>query len=199
MRMASAKNIEFVSGDINEATEIFGQETFDYVFSLGVLHHLAEPKRGFQQLARLVKPGGRLFVMVLSSEQGNLWMFLRKFIRPFTRHFSPHVTHILCWMIAVPLASVINMGILTASLLKHEDRPGGRFLGITYGTLKTRSIAHFAVGLFDAVTPEYYSQHSLSEISSWFDESGFDEIQLAYPVNVSLRGTKNVGGVRNFV
>ena len=35
---------------------------FDLVFSIGVLHHTPDPRRAFAQLARKVKPGGRLAV-----------------------------------------------------------------------------------------------------------------------------------------
>ena len=35
---------------------------FDMVFSIGVLHHTPDPRRAFAQIARKVKPGGRLAV-----------------------------------------------------------------------------------------------------------------------------------------
>src|SRR5262249_53915539 len=35
---------------------------FDLVFSIGVLHHTPDPRRAFAQIARKVKPGGRLAV-----------------------------------------------------------------------------------------------------------------------------------------
>ena len=36
--------------------------TFDYVLCLGVLHHTADPRGGFRNIARLVKPGGHIAV-----------------------------------------------------------------------------------------------------------------------------------------
>ena len=35
---------------------------FDLVYSIGVLHHTPDPRRAFAQIARRVKPGGRLAV-----------------------------------------------------------------------------------------------------------------------------------------
>src|SRR5262245_45134466 len=40
----------------------------DLAFSVGVLHHLAEPLPGFRALARAVRPGGRLSVWVYGAE-----------------------------------------------------------------------------------------------------------------------------------
>ncbi len=35
---------------------------FDFVYSIGVLHHAPDPRRAFAEIARKVKPGGRLAV-----------------------------------------------------------------------------------------------------------------------------------------
>lgn len=38
------------------------EESFDYVFCTGVLHHTADPRRGFDGLCTLVKPGGYIVI-----------------------------------------------------------------------------------------------------------------------------------------
>src|SRR5205823_9722602 len=45
----------------------FADDTFDLVFSLGVLHHTPDPRRAFAQLPRVLKPGGRLSVTVYDA------------------------------------------------------------------------------------------------------------------------------------
>ncbi len=40
----------------------FKEASFDYVISLGVLHHTADPYAAFRGLCRLVKPGGHLLI-----------------------------------------------------------------------------------------------------------------------------------------
>ncbi|HWN08235.1 MAG TPA: class I SAM-dependent methyltransferase [Pyrinomonadaceae bacterium] len=46
---------------------------FDYAFSVGVLHHLPDPRAGFQSLAAKVKPGGHLSAWVYGAEN-NEWI-----------------------------------------------------------------------------------------------------------------------------
>jgi ubiquinone/menaquinone biosynthesis C-methylase UbiE len=46
---------------------------FDYVVSSGVIHHTPNPKRGFQELVRVLKPGGKLFLSVY-GRGGLVWM-----------------------------------------------------------------------------------------------------------------------------
>jgi len=46
---------------------------FDYAFSVGVLHHLPDPRGGFRSLAGKVKPGGHLSTWVYGAEN-NEWI-----------------------------------------------------------------------------------------------------------------------------
>ena len=43
-------------------------DQFDVVFSIGVIHHLADPKAAVEQSVRAVKPGGILILWVYARE-----------------------------------------------------------------------------------------------------------------------------------
>ena len=58
---------------------VFAQSSFDLVICNGVLHHTADPYRGFQALARLVRPGGFLIVG-LYHRWGRLGTDLRRLL-----------------------------------------------------------------------------------------------------------------------
>ena len=45
----------------------FPDESFDFVWCNGVIHHTLQPDRAFAEVARIVKPGGRLFVGLYSK------------------------------------------------------------------------------------------------------------------------------------
>jgi len=47
--------------------------SFDYVVSSGVIHHTPNPKQGFDELTRVLKPGGKLFLSVY-GRGGLFWM-----------------------------------------------------------------------------------------------------------------------------
>lgn len=51
-----AGNIHVVQADLHNPP--FAPETFDFIYSIGVLHHLPDPEEAFQNLLRYLKPGG---------------------------------------------------------------------------------------------------------------------------------------------
>jgi SAM-dependent methyltransferase len=58
-------NIEYAQGDI---LAFESPRTFDFVSSVGVLHHLRDPLAGWRRLAAMLKPGGIMQVGLYSEE-----------------------------------------------------------------------------------------------------------------------------------
>ena len=61
---------------------------FDYAFSVGVLHHLPDPRAGFRSLAAKVKDGGHLSAWVYGAEN-NEW--ITRFVDPLREKFSSRI------------------------------------------------------------------------------------------------------------
>ena len=51
----------------------FSNQMLDYVVSSGVIHHTPDPKKGFNELVRVLKPGGKLFLSVY-GKGGLKWL-----------------------------------------------------------------------------------------------------------------------------
>jgi SAM-dependent methyltransferase len=64
------------------------ENTFDFVFCNGVLHHTSDPYGGFQNLVRITKPGGRLIVG-LYNRYGRLMLLVRRRIVALLSRFDP--------------------------------------------------------------------------------------------------------------
>lgn len=60
-------NVYLVQGDIYHPP--LADNAFDFVYSVGVLHHLPDPQGGLQSLTPLLRPGGRAFVWVYSTRR----------------------------------------------------------------------------------------------------------------------------------
>jgi len=95
------EKIQLIRADIRRLP--FKPETFDYVYSIGVLHHLPDPKEGFLKLASLVKPGGSMSVWVYGYEGNAL---VRYTVEPLRRYVTSRIPQGLllsiAWFITVP-------------------------------------------------------------------------------------------------
>src|SRR5262249_763742 len=78
-------------------------KAFDAAYSLGVLHHVPEPGRGFQALASTVKDDGWIQIWVYGRE-GNGWLVhVVNPIRRVTSRMPLHLLRLLSLLLAVPL------------------------------------------------------------------------------------------------
>lgn len=64
----------------------FRDRTFDVIFSYNVLDHMANPRRGLDESARVLRPGGILHILVDTYSLG--FRLYRRLVRPDPMH--PH-------------------------------------------------------------------------------------------------------------
>ena len=57
----------------SSAYDLSFADRFDIAFSIGVIHHLADPPLALEKMVRAVKPGGKVLIWVYGRE-GNRWL-----------------------------------------------------------------------------------------------------------------------------
>ena len=91
------RRAHIVQGDIYRPP--FARGTFDFVYSIGVLHHLPDPERGFRSLAPYVKPGGTLFAWIYGPRRG-VSEAVTRVLRRVTTRMDYRLLYALCAAIA---------------------------------------------------------------------------------------------------
>jgi len=81
----------------------FAPESFDYIYSIGVLHHTPDCERAFKVLPALLKPGGKIAIWLYSGY--NRWYRMSDLYRNVTRRMPPRLLHKLCCGV-IPLYGV---------------------------------------------------------------------------------------------
>lgn len=147
---------EFVQGDVLRPPLM--REQFDFVWSHGVLHHTPSTRAGFEQLARLVTPGGELHIIVFLK---TFWpmRLLDTCLRSVVRRLPYAVAARVCR----------GMGVL-------RRMPGASFLKrfVWFSQQPTPELRTYCN--FDWYMPRYHHEHSWPEVSSWFASAGFEEV-----------------------
>lgn len=153
---------------------------FDKVICLGVLQHTPDPKRGFLELVKFVKPGGEIVIDVYKKT-----LFARLqwkyFLRPFTRWIPARV---LYEIVRVAVSVLLPFAILTHKLLGSFGTrlfPIASYptLGLPYKTHKEWAI----LDTFDMYSPRYDNPQTLAVVWRWFEEVGLIAIDVRYGSN----------------
>lgn len=162
-----------------------GERMFDLVYSIGVLHHLPDPRGGFLSLTRFVRPGGTMFVWVYGFE-GNA--FVRTAIEPLRRlttKLRPSTLRIVAW----PL-SVLLHGAVKLIYRPLRRTPLFRFLPVreylvTLADFTFRQNYSIVFDQLVAPTAQYISRPQLEE---WFEAAGLEQVEITQRNGNSWRG-----------
>ncbi len=146
-------NAHFVQCDVNRHP--FREELFDIVYSHGVLHHTPDTKRSFDNLPKLVKPGGELYIAVF-----------RKAVLPL--QISDHL-----WRSIVRRLPIGAQERVCGALSHLSKLPAPVFFKrfFWFSMQPTHELRKCC--LYDWYAPRYHHEHTAREVMGWFEDAGF--------------------------
>lgn len=95
-------NLTLIQGNILHPP--FRAQTFDLIYSIGVLHHLENPEAGFHCTTPLLKPSGRFFLWVYGQENNG---FVVHIVDPLRRLTSKLPVWWVRYGLALPMALLL--------------------------------------------------------------------------------------------
>ncbi len=153
-----------VRGDVRHPP--LAPESFDLVFSDGVVHHTPEPEAAVRALARLVAPGGYLYLWVY-PRGGRAWEITNRWLRIVTTRMPNRLLAALCYAL-VPLLSLVPTYSQTR-----------------LGRATWRQCAQV---VWDWLSPPYQSHHTFKEVAGWLQAAGLVDVEsLPVPVGCIAR------------
>jgi SAM-dependent methyltransferase/uncharacterized protein YbaR (Trm112 family) len=168
-------NVHLVQGNIFFPP--LKRDLFDFIFSVGVLHHTPNTERAFKEAASLVKPGGRFSIWVYPSaliRYERISRFIQDdVLRPVLRRLPHKTLYQVCRVLG---AMVLLRGKLLQAHFRGRYRLE-RLLGLVAVGMHTDiEIASFLN--FDWYSPQYRFYHSEQEVLKWFEDAGFKDITM---------------------
>jgi SAM-dependent methyltransferase/uncharacterized protein YbaR (Trm112 family) len=167
-------NVHLVQGDLNAPP--FRPGCFDFIYSFGVLHHLADTRLGFTNLARLLKPGAPLITYLYErfddrsrAEQAALSAVGG--FRHLTTRLPAGTLYALCW-------AVVPFIWLTCSL------PARALRNLVPGLAQRIPFRHtvrwsvLSSDLFDRFSPPVERRYTEDEVRELYAGAGLADVEI---------------------
>lgn len=158
---------------------------FDYVYSLGVLHHLPDPEGGFRVLPTLLRRGGAVAIWVYGRENNGwiLWL-VNPVRRAITSRLGPSGLLAVSWVItAFVLWPLLRLGIAPLGALASK-----LFYGEYLSYISQFSFRDVRAIVYDHLTPPTAHYLRREEVQRWFETMRLSGVQLAHHNRNSWRG-----------
>jgi len=161
----------------------FQPESFDCIYSMGVLHHTPDCEKAFKTLPQYLKPGGTIAIWLYSAY--NKWYRFSDQYRKVTHRLSPRTLHSFL-RVVVPFFYWLDRGLRvipvagkpTAGLVRHVF-PVNRHPDPEARVLDT----------FDWYSPKYQSKHTYEQVFRWFESCGIGDLTVGGDP-IGVRGRK---------
>lgn len=170
---AGDDNVHILQADVYHLP--FRQAQFDFIYSLGVLHHLPAPEQAFHLLPAYLKPGGSLFVWLYAYMPRKMML---ESLRIISQRLSNQGIHRMAW-----LCNLVDYGVFINlyKLLVKQPRIGRFFEHAA--PLRVREYAGYGyqVSLTDwydrlsAPITNYYTEEKMQQ---WLAHSSLGHTQL---------------------
>jgi SAM-dependent methyltransferase len=163
----------------------FAAETFDCIYSIGVLHHTPDCERAFKILPRYLKPGGSLAIWVYSGY--NKWYRFSDLYRGITTRIPIRFLHSF-FRVAVPCLYGLDCGLRAVPLV---GRPVAGLVRHIFPVSLTRNPEVRVLDTLDWYSPKYQSKHTYEQVFRWFESCDFENLTVA-EVSIGVKGRKSL-------
>jgi len=183
----SLENAHIVQADIYRLPF---RRVFDYAFSVGVLHHLPDPRGGFLSVAGKVKPGGHISAWVYGAEN-NEW--ITRWVSPVREKLTSSLNRrLLLHLSRVPTAIVYVATKLVYGPLNRSSS-GSQLAQHLFYNDYLKSIAGFGwreqhTIVFDHLVAPTSFYISRDQFEEWWRELGASDVVIGWHNKNSWRG-----------
>jgi 2-polyprenyl-3-methyl-5-hydroxy-6-metoxy-1,4-benzoquinol methylase len=161
----------------------FAPESFDLIYSVGVLHHTPDCEAAVKVLDQYLKPGGILAVWLYSGY--NKWYRCSDFWRKYTHKMRPETLHGML-KVAVPFFYHLNQGLRRVPLV---GRPVAGAIQYVFPVNRQKDPELRLLDTFDWYSPKYQSKHTYEQVFRWFEDMNMEDMHVGQ-YSIAVRGRK---------
>lgn len=170
------------------------KRVFDYAYTIGVIHHLLDPRVGFKSLASKIKPGGKFSVWVYGAEN-NKWIV--NLVSPLRERFTSRMNRrALLHLSKLPTAAVYAASKLIYGPLNRTGGGAALARHLFYNDYMN-TISRFGwreqhTIVFDHLVAPTANYISREEFEKWWSDVGATDVAIGWHNKNSWRGTGSI-------
>ena len=147
------------------------QQVFDIAYSIGVLHHLPEPKQGFSRLPKVLKPSGKMLIWVYNRRNNARALYFYEPLRSLLKKLPKPLLYKLCYLPGGIVHGINLFGRWLSSIGFPELEK----------TLPFAYYRHFPFNMklndaFDVLATPKSNYYFVEEIRQWFTDAHLQDI-----------------------
>jgi len=167
--LAGFPSVAVVKSDLRSAP--FAPASFDFVASLGVLHHLDDPRAGFDRLVGYLAPGGSILLYLYSRPQGFGLRAAALRLAAALRTVTVRLPHPVLKVVSAPVAAALYYGVVAPGA--YGDRAGVAALsGLPMNAYRGKPLRSLVLDTFDRLSAPVEHRYVWSDLAPWFEEAG---------------------------
>ncbi len=173
------KRVDFKKVD---STKMQLNEEFDYVFSLGVIHHIPKADLAVQNIYRSLKPNGQFIMWVYGYENNELYIFFFNNLRKLLSKLPDFIVEVISYILTFVTYPY-------GFLCKYFKLPLKQYFINVFSLF---SFKHRMYVVFDQLNPKYSKYYKKNEVLDLLNEAGFEVDEIFHRDNYSWTaiGTK---------
>ena len=167
--LADLDSVVVVRSDLRSAP--FAPESFDFISSLGVLHHLDDPQEGFRRLVGYLAPGGRVLLYLYSRPAHLGVRSVALGLASALRRITVRLPHRVLKVVSTPVAALLYAGVVVPG--GYGERTGRASLaGLPMDAYRGKPFRSLVLDTFDRLSAPVEHRYVWKELSPWFTEAG---------------------------
>ena len=189
----AAGNVQVLQADLHRPP--FVLESFDFIYSIGVLHHLPDPEAAFQNLLRYLKPNGEIQIYLYWKPEDQPIKSAMLACLTAARQITTRLPHAIVYALAYPSAIAAYASLVWPHMIMKQI-PG---LSQLAEKLPMKQYARFPFRVcvndqLDRFLAPIENRYSRREVFDWLGSAGLRDPQVNAVYGWVATGRKPVAG-----
>jgi len=169
-------NVHVAQADIHHLP--FEPESFDLIYSIGVLHHLPDPESAFHNLLRYLKPGGWIHIYLYWRPENQPVKRALLALIGAARRITTRIPYRLVYGLSFPVAAAAFLGFVwpyRLLLATGFNRMAERMPMKQYAKYPFRVCVN---DQFDRLSAPIESRYTRDEVEGWMRRAALEEVVI---------------------